>query len=195
MTSMTLNQFRAARVVPVLRSVDVATAVDTSTRLAAAGLTVIELTTSTPGWPEAVRHLRAEHRDLSIGVGTVTTAAEARTALQAGAMFLVSPYAAKDVYAVAADAGVLYWQGAFSPSEVAAAAEHGPVKLFPAHVGGPAYLKSLRAVLPEAMIMPTGGIAVDEVDKYLAAGAVAVGMGEALIADPDRALAQLTAAG
>jgi 2-dehydro-3-deoxyphosphogluconate aldolase/(4S)-4-hydroxy-2-oxoglutarate aldolase len=130
-----------------------------------------------------------------LGAGTVTTADDARRAIDAGADFLVSPYPAEAVRAVAGQARVAFLEGGFTPGEVAAAAAQGIAKLFPAHVGGPAYLRSVLAVLPGARIVPTGGIALSDVPAYLAAGAYAVGVGSDLVraADPAKAVRELLA--
>jgi 2-dehydro-3-deoxyphosphogluconate aldolase/(4S)-4-hydroxy-2-oxoglutarate aldolase len=80
------------------------------------------------------------------------------------------------VRAVAERDGVPLLEGGFTPAELAAATARGPAKFFPAHVGGPAYLRSLLAVLPGAAIVPTGGVQPDAIDDYLQAGALAVGV-------------------
>lgn len=143
---------------------------------------MLELTATTPGWEELLEGLSTELPHLLFGVGTLTTAADAERAVAAGADFLVSPHAAPEVRRVASAADVLFVEGAFSPGEVAAAAAHGPAKLFPASIGGPAYLRSLLAIIPQASIIPTGGVSVEDVPAYLAAGAFAVGVGSDLLA-------------
>ncbi|MFD9333309.1 bifunctional 4-hydroxy-2-oxoglutarate aldolase/2-dehydro-3-deoxy-phosphogluconate aldolase [Streptomyces sp. NPDC060028] len=179
----------AQRLLPVLRDADADEAVRRTTALLAAGCRAVELTTSTPGWAEAVARTApladAHGRPALIGVGTVTTAGHAHTALDAGAAFLVSPYPAPEVREVAAERGAVFVEGGFTPGEIASAARSaGAAKVFPAHVGGPRFVRSLKAVLPDALIIPTGGIAPGEVGDWLAAGAAAVGIGSGLPADP-----------
>jgi 2-dehydro-3-deoxyphosphogluconate aldolase/(4S)-4-hydroxy-2-oxoglutarate aldolase len=177
----------AQRLVPVLRLPDAAAAVARTQSLLHAGWRVVELTTTVPDWPRAL----AECRELAasagaatlIGMGTVTTAAQAVTAVSAGAQFLVSPFPAPEVRPVADRAGVTLVEGGFTPAEIADAASHGPAKVFRAHVGGPAFIRSLRAILPSAQLIPTGGIAVSQAGDYLDAGALAVGIGSGLPAD------------
>lgn len=183
-----LSVARTQRVVPVLRADDPAAAVTRVGELVAAGCRVIELTTTVPGWDRALGDAVERSGDdrTLIGLGTVTTGEQATTAVRLGATFLVSPYAAPDARAVAAEAGLPFLEGAFTPSELAAAAAHGPVKLFPAHVGGPSYLKSVLTILPAGTaVIPTGGIALADVDAYLTAGAVAVGVGSVLPTERD----------
>jgi 2-dehydro-3-deoxyphosphogluconate aldolase/(4S)-4-hydroxy-2-oxoglutarate aldolase len=169
---------RQAKVVSVVRAEDGEKAYATAQRLLLSGLTVIELTATTPGWQNALARLREEHSHATFGVGTVVKAADAETALDAGANFLVSPWPAAEVRKIALRRGVAFLEGGFTPAELAAATGRGIAKLFPAHVGGPAYLKSLMAVLPGARIMPTGGIKTADIASWLAAGALAVGIGQ-----------------
>lgn len=179
----------AQRVLPVLRNGDADEAVRHTTDLLAAGCRAVELTTSTPGWAAAVTRTAALNdvhgRPALIGVGTVTTTAQAETALDAGAAFLISPYPAPEVRAVAVRREAVFIEGGFTPGEIAAAVRAaGAAKVFPAHVGGPGFVRSLRAVLPGAVIVPTGGIRPAEVPDWLAAGATAVGIGGGLPCDP-----------
>ncbi|MFF1337647.1 bifunctional 4-hydroxy-2-oxoglutarate aldolase/2-dehydro-3-deoxy-phosphogluconate aldolase [Streptomyces sp. NPDC058290] len=174
---------------PVLRYADADEAVRRTTALLAAGCRTVELTTSTPGWAEAVARTApladAYDRPALVGVGTVTTATAAETALDAGAAFLISPYPAPEVRAVAARRGAVFIEGGFTPGEIASAVRSaGAAKVFPAHVGGPRFIRSLKAVLPEALFIPTGGIRPGEIPHWLAAGAAAVGIGSGLPDDP-----------
>lgn len=182
-TTAVLDLLRAQRLLPVLRERTGAAAVDRASALADAGCRVIELTTTTPDWADAL--VRLVGRDGAVvGLGTVRDAATARAAVDAGAAFLVSPWPAPAVRQVAAESGTPFIEGGFTPAEIADAAGRGPAKIFPAHVGGPRYVASLRAVLPDAALIPTGGISPDQADDYLAAGALAVGIGSGLPVDP-----------
>ncbi|MFJ3914014.1 bifunctional 4-hydroxy-2-oxoglutarate aldolase/2-dehydro-3-deoxy-phosphogluconate aldolase [Streptomyces vinaceus] len=179
----------AQRLLPVLRDADADRAVRRTTALLAAGCRVVELTTSTPGWAEAVARTApladAHGRPALIGLGTVTTADQAETALDAGAAFLISPYPAPEVRAVAGRRGAVFVEGGFTPAEIASAVRAtGAAKVFPAHVGGPRFIRSLKAVLPEGLLVPTGGIRPAEIREWLAAGATAVGIGSGLPEDP-----------
>jgi 2-dehydro-3-deoxyphosphogluconate aldolase/(4S)-4-hydroxy-2-oxoglutarate aldolase len=172
------------RVVPVLRSASPRALHDDVSRLVTAGLTTIEITTSTPDWPSALAALRADPAlaHVFFGVGTVTSADDAERAVRVGADFLVSPYPAPTVRAVAGSTPFI--EGGFTPGEVAAAAGHGIAKLFPARTAGPGHLRSILDVVPGARIVPTGGLALDDVEDWLAAGAVAVGLGGGLTSRP-----------
>jgi len=171
--------------VPVLRDSDADRVHAHAERLIGAGLTVVELTATTPEWPELLRTLTAQFPSATIGVGTITSPDDAAIACEGGAGFLVSPFPAEAARAASSVARTLFVGGGFTPAEIAASSRSGLCKLFPAHLGGVAYLKTLTAILPRARIMPTGGIAVAEVSDWLSAGAVAVGVGSDLSNAPD----------
>lgn len=187
-----LDQLLRVRIVPVLRSPTVEAPVATARGLAAGGMSVIELTYSTPGVLEAIRELSTDP-DVLVGAGTVLTPDQARDAVEAGARFLVSPVWLPWLPELARDLGVDCVPGAASPSEVWAAHSAGAtaVKVFPiARLGGAAYIKDLLAPLPELKLMATGGADVTLARDLLAAGCAAVGVGKVTTGDdtglPDR---------
>jgi 2-dehydro-3-deoxyphosphogluconate aldolase/(4S)-4-hydroxy-2-oxoglutarate aldolase len=176
-----LSASRAQLILPVLRSTDEDAAVRRVSDLVAAGCRVVELTATIPNWQRALA--RAVHEtggEVLVGMGTIRDASAARSAIEGGAGFLVSPHLVPDVVGVAEAAGVELLQGGLTPTELAVAARTGPVKLFPAGLGGPDYLAAVRDVFPDVAIIPSGGIEPSEVESYLAAGAHAVGVGSQL---------------
>jgi 2-dehydro-3-deoxyphosphogluconate aldolase/(4S)-4-hydroxy-2-oxoglutarate aldolase len=190
------DRIAAAHVVPVIRHDDGDTARAAAERFLAAGLPVIELTATTPGWASALAAVRADAPDALVGLGTVRDGETARAAVAAGAGFIVSPWPCPLAREVASAAGVALIEGGFTPAELAAATAQGIAKLFPAHAVGTGYLRSLLAVLPGARIMPTGGVAVADITSWLDAGAVAVGIGSERLAaldQLDEALARVVA--
>jgi 2-dehydro-3-deoxyphosphogluconate aldolase/(4S)-4-hydroxy-2-oxoglutarate aldolase len=178
------ERLRSATVLPVLRAPDRAAALEQVQRCVAAGLPIVELTTTTGGWEQAVREVRASWPALVLGVGTVLEPEQAQAAVAAGAAFLVSPC---PVPTVRQQAAVPLIEGGFTPGELLDATSRGIAKLFPAHVGGPQLLRSVLAVRPAARIVPTGGISLDAAPVWLAAGALAVGIGAGLLDHPDLA--------
>ncbi|MEU4427357.1 bifunctional 4-hydroxy-2-oxoglutarate aldolase/2-dehydro-3-deoxy-phosphogluconate aldolase [Actinoplanes sp. NPDC024001] len=149
--------------------------------LVAAGITALEVTLTSQGAIEAIAGLRRQLPDsVVIGAGTVLTPDEAKAAVDAGATFLVSP-----VGGTFDGIQVPHYPGAFTPSEVYAAHLAGAplVKLFPAGGLGPGYLKDLHGPLPGVRILPTGGVGLDDISKWIAAGAAAVGLGGPLVGD------------
>ncbi|MBV9817183.1 MAG: bifunctional 4-hydroxy-2-oxoglutarate aldolase/2-dehydro-3-deoxy-phosphogluconate aldolase [Solirubrobacterales bacterium] len=154
--------------------------------LADAGLRCLELTLTTPGAVQALRRLRpALDPGIALGMGSVTCADQATMALEAGAAFLVSPGVCPEVVRVAGEAGVACYPGGFTATEILTAWELGAtaVKLFPAATGGPRHLRDLRGPLPGIPLVPTGGVAIEEIGDYLNAGAAAVGLGGPLVGD------------
>lgn len=169
-----------ARVIPVLRTSTAAESVQAAARCVDAGLVMVELTATTEGWREALRQVRAAHPHLVVGLGTVLRPDQARAAVDSGADFVVSPCPAPAVRAELA--GVIpFMEGGMTVAEVLASANHGVAKLFPAHVGGINYLRSLLAIAPGARVVPTGGIPLADVPQWLSAGATAVGVGRDLL--------------
>jgi len=179
------ERIRRVRLVPVIRVKDSENALGLVDRLLAADLDVIEVTTTIDGWDVVIRTIRERDPEVCVGAGTVTTPAFAERALQAGAQFCISPCLVPDVRSAMAGSEVPLMEGGLTPTEVLGAAQHGVAKLFPAHVGGVPYLRSLLAVAPQARIMPTGGIPLANAAEWLAAGAFAVGIGSDLTAPGD----------
>ena len=157
---------------------DVSGAVDA---LARGGIELLEITIDTPGALEAVA--RAVSDGHTVGVGTVVSARQVEEAAAAGARFVVSPGLNVDVVARARELGLEPIPGVFTATEILAATAAGAnvLKLFPASPGGPTYLRALRGPFPEAALVPTGGIRIDEIRGYLDAGAAAVALGSELV--------------
>ena len=155
-------------------------------QLLAAGIRCVEIALTTPGAiPEIATLTAAFGADACIGAGTVLGAAPARDCIAAGAQFLVAPNAVAGMVKAGAESGVPCLLGALTPSEIIAAWNLGAaaVKVFPASLGGPRYLRDVRAPLPDIPLIPTGGISIDDVPDYLSAGAIAVGLGSPLLGD------------
>jgi 2-dehydro-3-deoxyphosphogluconate aldolase/(4S)-4-hydroxy-2-oxoglutarate aldolase len=127
-----------------------------------------------------------------VGAGTITSTDQAEVAVEAGAAFLVSPHLDRVLIDWAQTEQVALVPGGLTPTEVWGAWSLGPpaVKVFPASVGGPGYVKSLLGPFPDLGLIPTGGIDEDNIVDYLKAGAVAVGVGAWLTSHSD--LAEVT---
>ena len=170
------------KAIPVVRCESTEQAGELSEWLIQGGLTILEITTTVPGYADLVAKLTTDAR-LLVGTGTVLDAATAQAAVQAGARFLVSPCLVPEVIAVGRAANLPVIPGAATPTEILTAHRAGAaaVKLFPAEqLGGPGFLKAVRSVLPEVLLLPTGGIALEQVSDYFSAGAFAVGLGSQL---------------
>ncbi len=183
-----LAEIRSRAVIAVLRAPSSDHAIQAISALVAGGVTSIEVTFSTPGAPEGIAEAIAQHAgNALIGAGTVTTAEQADAAVAAGAQYLVSPGTMPSLTAAMLRTGAVVMTGALTPSEVMLAVETGAhvVKIFPASLGGPAYLKALRGPFPDIAMMPTGGVNAGNVAAWFGAGALAVGAGSELCSTTD----------
>ncbi len=181
-----LDTITAERVVAILRAPDANRFRDVTLALIDGGVRIIEFTLTSLGALDALRACTAERiSGVVIGAGSVINAGAAKSAVEAGAAFLVSPTLAGTVIKLGNRHGVPVIAGGFTPSELDRASKSGAaaVKLFPAFLGGSAYLRALREPLPHLRVIPTGGIAADDVPRYLSAGAIAVGVGTHLVQD------------
>lgn len=182
--SEALDAVRSTRVIAVVRAPSADVAIEACAALVRGGVTGLEITYSTPEAPRVIRELDARYgKAILLGAGTVTTAQQAEQAAEAGARFLVSPGTRPQLTAAMVATGTLVMTGALTPSELMEAVELGThvVKIFPASLGGPSYLKALRAPFPNVPLMPTGGVTPENVGEWLAAGAIAVGAGGDLV--------------
>jgi len=177
LTEAAAERLRAEGLLAVLRAPSAAGAVTAARALAEGGVRCVEVTFTTPDAPAAIRELAADP-DLFVGAGTVLDERQAEAAIEAGASFLVSPGLMWPVVDAGEAAGVLTLPGVLTPTEVAQASERVDVlKLFPASVGGPSYLKALLAPFPDLRLIPTGGVSADNLGEWRAAGAFALGAG------------------
>jgi 2-dehydro-3-deoxyphosphogluconate aldolase/(4S)-4-hydroxy-2-oxoglutarate aldolase len=174
----------ALGVVAVIRLKDPAKLRAVVDAIAVGGVRALEVTMTVPGAVGLIRELAPALPDgFLLGAGTVTDAATARAVIDAGASFVVSPVFKPEVVAACHERDVAVMPGCFSPTEILAAFESGAdiVKLFPATALGPQFIKDVRGPLPQVKLMPTGGVTLENAGDWLRAGAVAVGLGSALL--------------
>jgi 2-dehydro-3-deoxyphosphogluconate aldolase/(4S)-4-hydroxy-2-oxoglutarate aldolase len=148
-----------------------------------AGLTSLEVTMNSAGAEETIASLVNSYGDkLNIGAGTVCTMSDLERALNAGAQFVVTPIVNEDVISTCAAQKIPVFPGAYTPTEIYKAWSAGAtmVKVFPATILGPGYIKEVLGPLNYISLIPTGGISLDNFTSYLAAGAKAVGIGSHL---------------
>ncbi len=179
----TLAILKDQRIVPVIRSSSSKAAVTIVRALVAAGMRAIELTTTIPDVFSTVSDCRRLFPDLVIGLGTLRSRDQALLAVDVGASLLITYKAAEDVARVGQDNNVPYILGAATPTEVDRCLELGSriVKWFPASIYGHGILRELHGPMPEAQFFPTGGITLVSMTDWLTSGAVAVGIGGALL--------------
>lgn len=186
----TLDLLRTDRVLSVVRAPALDDARDLCSALVAGGIHVVELTFTTPELPRHLERAASGDTGAVVGAGTVQTAAQARTAVDAGAAFLVTPGQGPEaaaIVAVARGAGVPVILGSFTPSEVMTAVALGAdaVKIFPAHHLGPKYLKDLNGPFPGVPLVPSGGVNAGNARQFLEAGALAVSAGTDVVSPGD----------
>ena len=177
-------QVEALGVVAVIRLKDPARLRAVVDAMMEGGVRALEVTMTVPRAIELIRELApALPAGFLLGAGTVTDPVTARAVIDAGASFVVSPVFRPDVIAACHERDVPSMPGCFSPTEILAAHECGAdiVKVFPATMLGPQFIKDVRAPLPQVKLMPTGGVTLDNAGDWIRAGAVAVGLGSALI--------------
>jgi 2-dehydro-3-deoxyphosphogluconate aldolase / (4S)-4-hydroxy-2-oxoglutarate aldolase len=172
-------------IIPVVRAATVDEATRAVEAVCAGGIPVVEITLTVPNAISVIREVAQRYgANVLIGAGTVTTAEQAESCLRAGAEFLVSPGLAVPVLSVARASAKLAIPGALTPTELMNAHEQGArlIKIFPCgNVGGPKYLRSLKAPFPKAELIPTGGVNASNAADFIAAGAFALGVGADLI--------------
>jgi 2-dehydro-3-deoxyphosphogluconate aldolase/(4S)-4-hydroxy-2-oxoglutarate aldolase len=165
-----MEAIAAVGIVAVLRASDAGRFERVAEVLVEAGVTCVEFTLTSRGAVEALRRFAARMpAGVTLGAGTVLEPETADAAIDAGASYLVSPTVGLDVIERARRRGVAALPGAFTPTEILWAWRAGAdaVKLFPASVGGPAYLRAVKAPLPEVPLVPTGGVGLEEIGRYL----------------------------
>jgi 2-dehydro-3-deoxyphosphogluconate aldolase/(4S)-4-hydroxy-2-oxoglutarate aldolase len=171
-------------VVAVIRMRDAAKLRAVVDAIAEGGVRAIEVTMTVPDAVGLIAKLASSlPADILLGAGTVTDAATARAVIDAGARFVVGPVFRPEVIAACHERDVPAAPGCFSPTEILDAHERGAdiVKVFPATALGPSYVKDVRAPLPQLKLMPTGGVTLDNAGDWIRAGAIAVGVGSALL--------------
>ena len=179
-----VRQIEADGVVAVIRLDDASQLRAVADALAAGGVRALEVTMTVPRAVELIEELaRSLPPEILVGAGTVLDAETARQVILAGARFVVSPVFRPAVIEMSHRHDVAVMPGCFTPTEILGAWEQGGdvVKVFPATALGPSFFKDIRGPLPQLRLMPTGGVTADNAGEWIRAGAVAIGVGTALV--------------
>ncbi len=178
-----LQKLSTEKVIALIRADSPDGLLDCAKALAEGGLTSIELTMTTPGAIRMLEKATAELPDFLFGLGTVLDAETARAGILAGARFIVTPALRPDVITMCKRYSIPVFSGALTPTEVVNAWDCGAdaAKIFPAEFFGPAYIKSLKAPLPQVELVPTGGVTAENVGEFIKAGAFATAAGSSLV--------------
>jgi 2-dehydro-3-deoxyphosphogluconate aldolase/(4S)-4-hydroxy-2-oxoglutarate aldolase len=179
------NRMMSEGLIPVIRVSSAQEAVDVADAIKEGGVTLIEITMSVPGAIDTIKELTRKYKDeIIMGAGTILDPETARAALLAGAQFIVTPTLNLDVIQLAHRYSAVVVPGAMTPTEILTAWNAGAdmVKVFPAaQLGGPEYLKALRGPLPQILLVPTGGVNLQNAGAFIKAGATALGVGGELV--------------
>jgi 2-dehydro-3-deoxyphosphogluconate aldolase/(4S)-4-hydroxy-2-oxoglutarate aldolase len=184
MASDTLSRILDCGIVAVVRSEKPDQLIQVVEALARGGVTAAEITFTVPEADRVIREVRKALGDrIILGAGTVLDSETARTAILAGAEYLVTPCVNLDVIRLAKRYGKVVMPGGFTPTECLTAWEAGAdvVKVFPADVVGPAFFKAMKGPLPQIRLMPTGGVDLTTAESFLKAGACCLGVGSSLV--------------
>ena len=187
---MTLATILNARMVAILRLDDLSTAEPIVESLFNAEVKALEFTLTNSNTPEVVQTLRNRSLPIRsgaavIGIGSVRSLEEVKIAIDAGAQFVVSPITSVPIIDYCKQNKVVVCPGAYTPTEIATCWDAGAdiVKVFPARNLGASYIRDVLAPMPYLKLMPTGGVDLNNIASFFAAGAVAVGIGSQLL-DP-----------
>lgn len=178
----TLLELKKYKIIPVVRSHSMELGELAIQRLKQAGFKTVEITLTIPNALDLIRKYSRE--DLIVGAGTVLTLNDVSLCIDAGAQYIVSPTFIEGMPELCKAAGVVCIMSGLTPTEVYYAWKKGSdvVKIFPANsMGGPAYIKSLKAILPEILMIPTGGVTSENISTFLKAGADFIGVGTSLV--------------
>ena len=179
------NRMMSEGLVPVIRVSSAQEAIDVADAIKEGGVTLIEITMSVPGAIDVIKELAQKYRDeIIMGAGTILDPETGRAALLAGAQFIVTPTLNLDVIQLAHRYSAVVVPGAMTPTEILTAWNAGAdmVKVFPAaQLGGPEYLKAIRGPLPQVLLVPTGGVNLQNAGAFIKAGAAALGVGGELV--------------
>ncbi len=180
-----LNKMIAEGLIPVIRVSSAQEAIDVADAVKEGGVSFIEITMSVQGAIDVIKELSKKYQDnIVLGAGTVLDPETGRTALLAGAQFIVSPTLNLELIQLAHRYSAIVIPGAMTPTEILTAWNAGAdmVKVFPAaQLGGPEYLKALRGPLPQILLVPTGGVNLQNAGAFIKAGASALGAGGELV--------------
>jgi 2-dehydro-3-deoxyphosphogluconate aldolase/(4S)-4-hydroxy-2-oxoglutarate aldolase len=180
-----LQQIEEAGIIPIVRAASGAEAVSAAETIREAGIQVLEITMTVPGAVNVIAELSKRYGDqVLVGAGTVLDPESALVCIDAGAQFVVSPSLNVRTIELCGKRGIAIFPGALTPTEVVTAWQAGAdaVKVFPCSgVGGPSYLRALKAPLPQIRLVPTGGVSLLTAKEFIAAGAWALGVGADLV--------------
>lgn len=178
------DYFRTSGVIAIMRAENSDQLITAAEAVSSGGINAIEVTMTTPGALDVIRQARSKFStDVLFGVGSVLDSETARAAIMAGAQFVVCPTLNYKTIELCKRYSTPIIPGAYTPTEILTAWQAGAdmVKVFPANVGGPEFIKAIKAPLPQVILMPVGGVDLDTTADFIQAGADVVGVGSSLV--------------
>jgi 2-dehydro-3-deoxyphosphogluconate aldolase/(4S)-4-hydroxy-2-oxoglutarate aldolase len=179
------NRMISEALIPVIRVSSAKEAIDVADAIKEGGVSFLEITMTVQGAIDVIKELAQKYKDeIILGAGTILDPETGRAALLAGAQFIVSPTLNLDLIQLAHRYSAVVIPGAMTPTEILTAWNAGAdmVKVFPAaQLGGPEYLKAIRGPLPQILLVPTGGVNLQNAGAFIKAGATALGAGGELV--------------
>jgi len=179
------NRMISEALIPVIRVSSAKEAIDVADAIKEGGGSFLEITMTVQGAIDVIKELGQKYKDeIIVGAGTILDPETGRAALLAGAQFIVSPTLNLDLIQLAHRYSAVVIPGAMTPTEILTAWNAGAdmVKVFPAaQLGGPEYLKAIRGPLPQILLVPTGGVNLQNAGAFIKAGATALGAGGELV--------------
>jgi 2-dehydro-3-deoxyphosphogluconate aldolase/(4S)-4-hydroxy-2-oxoglutarate aldolase len=179
------NRMISEALIPVIRVSSAKEAIDVADALKEGGVSFLEITMTVQGAIDVIKELAQKYKDeIVMGAGTILDSETGRAALLAGAQFIVSPTLNLDLIQLSHRYSAVVIPGAMTPTEILTAWNAGAdmVKVFPAaQLGGPEYLKAIRGPLPQILLVPTGGVNLQNAGAFIKAGATALGVGGELV--------------
>ncbi len=178
----TKNLIKQTRFVPILRTKNASPLIPLAQAIVNAEISILELTMTIPGVLDSLAKIKSDYPDLTLGIGTVTTPEQARLAIQSGADFIVSPAFLPDLVDPVKKQDKLLILAGLTPTEIYQAHRVGSdiVKVFPASVIEPSFMKELHGPFPTIDLLPTGGLSLLRGLQFLNHGAFAIGLGGTL---------------
>jgi 2-dehydro-3-deoxyphosphogluconate aldolase/(4S)-4-hydroxy-2-oxoglutarate aldolase len=174
-------------IIPAIRLSSTQDALFAAEAISSTGIPIVEVTMTVPGATKVISELTRNHPEVAVGAGTVLNLENARRCLDAGAKFLTSPGLDLEIVDFALKQNTVVFPGALTPTDIITAWKAGSdfVKVFPcAPLGGPNYIKALKAPFPDVPLIAAGGVNQDTATEFILAGAIAIGVGRNLI-QPD----------
>ncbi|MFD2211563.1 bifunctional 4-hydroxy-2-oxoglutarate aldolase/2-dehydro-3-deoxy-phosphogluconate aldolase [Virgibacillus halophilus] len=179
-----LQAIKENKLVAVIRNMKEDDAIPIGEALLEGGVKIFEITAESPDFLTSIKRIKKNFgEEVTVGAGTILDPETAKSAIHAGSEFIFSPTINTETIRLTKRYGAISIPGAMTPTEILTAYEHGAdlIKVFPANIVGPGFIKDVHGPLPHIPLMPTGGVDLGNIQEFLNHGAIAVGLGSSLV--------------